>query len=399
MITYTEAPELKVKKNRAIVFGGGIGMFPPLMIRFEKEFEVVDVIAPDLPTIYKMLFLLRSIRFPKATWYRQWRRYVEHIPFSFRAVSRRNERLIRKKKGEFDLIFFMGAMSSLGAISDKPLFIITDSCRWLSSRNKYDESCHFKSKGEEHEWLAIEGQMYRSAARIFVGSEFVRKAIIEEYGVSPQRVVAVGFGAGTAFGEEYQKQFDGKTILYVGKGDFEKKGGLILLEAFATLRRKIPDATLHIVGQDNLQPVDGVVSHGFVSDRTMLVQLMELAHVLVLPSLVDRFGIALVEAMASATPCITSDYGALPEIVGDAGLVVPCGDQEKLAEAISIVLLDNKLATQLGKNGYRRYKEKYNWDRVWGTMHTAIKDALAEESFEILNSKKMLDRERASSKG
>lgn len=370
--------ERDTPKPRAIVFGGGIGMFPPFLQRFKDEFDIVAVIGPELPRVYRWMFLLRSFRLPKDAWYREWRRYVEHTPFSFRAVTKKLDRELAKYEGKYDCILFFGAMSAPGYHLNKKMFVFTDSCRWLSSRNQYDESCHFRSEHEEKEWLQLEGNVYRSASRVFVGSDFVKNAIVDAYSVPSKRVIVAGLGAGIGFGEHYEKHFDGRTILYIGKGDFEKKGGLILLKAFEQVRRALPDTVLHVVGQERLPVLEGVISHGFVRDRDRIVALMRSAHVFTLPSLVDRNPITILEAMATATPCVASDYGAMPEIVGDAGLIAPCGDHEKLAESLIKLLTNTPLATRLGVNGRQRFEKKYNWDSIWKTMRSELLAGLHE---------------------
>ena len=77
------------------------------------------------------------------------------------------------------------------------------------------------------------------------------------------------------------------------------------MQAFEHVRREIPDAQLHVVGQDRLPHAEGVVNHGFVRDRARILGLMRAAHVFALPSLVDRNPISLLEAMAafSRAPC------------------------------------------------------------------------------------------------
>jgi glycosyltransferase involved in cell wall biosynthesis len=365
-------------KPRAVVFGGGIGIFPPLMHRFKSDFDIVDVRQPQYPMLWKGLSLLWSFRFSKDAWYRNWRRRLEHSPLTFRIMTRRNDHELAKLAGAYDVILFMGALSAPSLELDKPFFVFTDSCRRLSSQNKYDESCHFRSQREEREWFRLEGRVYKSARRVFVGSQFVKDALVDFYGVAEHRVVVSGFGAGPAFGEWVPKEFDGRTILYVGKGDFEKKGGLVLLKAFERVRRELPEAVLHVVGQPQIPVTPGVVNHGLVSDRPRLLALMRSAHVFTLPSLVDRFGIALVEAMATGTPCVTSDYGAMPEVVGDAGLVVPCNDTDALASAILDLLRDEDEARKLGINGRKRYEERYNWESIWKVVHTEIQNGLSE---------------------
>ncbi|CAN5159070.1 hypothetical protein BH11PSE11_BH11PSE11_36580 [soil metagenome] len=352
-------------------------MFPPLMQRFRDEFEIVATMRVNFPLWYEVWYRLISIRWPRTAWYRKWRYYLEKTPSAFQTLTRISARKLEALEGQYDVILFLGAMYSPGAGRDKRLFVFTDSCRWLSSHNAHDEISHFQNPRDEAEWFALEGEVYKSASRIFVGSDFVRDAMIAHYDVAPEKVVATGFGAGGTFGEPYQKDFDGKTILYIGKGDFEKKGGILLMQAFEKVRQVMPEARLHIVGQDRLPAAEGVVNHGFVRDKQRLVELMRSAHLFALPSLVDRNPISILEAMAAATPCIASDYGAMPGMVADAGLIVPCNDIDALAAAILKILRDKELARTMGERGRRRYLEIYNWDSVWQVIHREMREVLA----------------------
>ena len=373
-------------KLRAVVFGAGRGFLPPLLEKFEQEYEVVEVISHigKPPMIIKLLFLVLSFRLPKQAWYRRWMHYMEKTPFAFKTYTARNAERLERLSGKYDIIIKFGAMSAPTFYLDKPLFIITDSTRCLSSRNAHDVLSHFDNAREKQGWLALEGNVYRAARRLFVGSNFVKNSLVSDYGVSPERVIVTGFGAGIGHAEKYEKHFDGRSILFIGKGDFEKKGGKLLLKAFAEVRKDIPDAVLHIVGQERVPQSEGVINHGFVTDRILLRDLLKAAHVFVLPSLVDRFGIVLGEARAAATPCIASDYGALPEVVGTAGIIVRQNDVRELAEAMKKILRDERLARELGENGRRRFEEKYNWTRVWETMRSEINKALDEEARETV---------------
>jgi glycosyltransferase involved in cell wall biosynthesis len=365
------------RKLRAVAFGGGIGMFPPLMQRLREEFEVVASLVPAEPRLASAWYRLLSIRGSRHASYRAWRYHMEKTPWAFDALTREAGKLLEPLQGQYDVILFFGAMFSPGVLADKPLFVFTDSCRWLSSRNAHDEISHFRRPADARRWHEREARVYQGAARIFVGSDFVRDALVAHYGVDPQRAVTSGFGAGMGFGEPYEKTFDGRTILYIGKGDFEKKGGTLLMRAFERVRREMPDAQLHVVGQDRLPQAEGVVNHGFVRDRAKLVGLMRAAHVFALPSLVDRNPISILEAMATATPCISSDYGAMPEMVGDAGIVAPCGDVDALADALLRILRDAELARAMGERGRLRFERQFNWDSVWQVIQREIRGALA----------------------
>lgn len=347
------------------------------MQRFQEEFDIVATLRPTLSTPYHLACLLLSIRWPRETWYRRWRHYLEKTPASFRALTRISQRQLRAWEGKYDVILFMGAMYAPAMQLETPLFVFTDSCRWLSARNPYDEISHFRNAAEEAAWLTLEREVYRSASRIFVGSDFVRRALIEHYGVAADKAVVSGFGAGIGFGAPYEKVLDGRSILYIGKGDFEKKGGIVLMRAFEQVRREIPDAQLHVVGQDRLPEIPGVVNHGFVRDRQKIVGLMRAAHVFALPSLVDRNPITILEAMAASTPCVASNYGAMPDLVGDAGIIAPCNDVDALAAALISILRDQDLSRRLGAAGRRRFEEKYNWDSIWNVIRAEMRSALS----------------------
>lgn len=92
--------------------------------------------------------------------------------------------------------------------------------------------------------------------------------------------------------------------------------------------------------------------------------------VLVLPSVTllplhrEQFGRVLVEAMAAGTPVVGSDSGAIPEVIGNAGLVVPEGDAVALGEAIRRVIGDKSLARELSERGIKRASEYYAWPAI-----------------------------------
>jgi glycosyltransferase involved in cell wall biosynthesis len=365
-------------RKRLAFLGGVGGTTLALMPRFKAQFDVVEVPKPRMPALLQWGFRALSVRLPRHDWYREWRYHVEKTPFAFRAHTRSSARAMRALEGRYDAIFQAGATFAAGVPVTKPLFIMADSCRSISSRNPYDEVSHFRSERQRREWLRLEGEVYRGATRIFAGNSLVRRALIEDYGVDPGRAVITGFGPGVGFGEPFEKSFDGRTILYIGKGDFVKKGGTALLSAFELVRREVPEAVLHVVGQDRLPSVQGVVNHGFLRDRDKLRELMRAAHVFSLPSLIDRNPLSVIEAMSASTPCVVSDYGAIPEILGEGGLVTPCNDAPAIASALVRLLRDPELSRRLGRAGRARFEQCYHLDVIWGKIQREIVAGLAE---------------------
>ena len=81
----------------------------------------------------------------------------------------------------------------------------------------------------------------------------------------------------------------------------------------------------------------------------------------VVPSLYEGFGLPAVEAMSAGIPLISSDGGALAEVVGEGGLLVPAGDSEALAAGLQRVLSDADLARELSNRGLRRARQQFCW--------------------------------------
>ncbi|MBN2463333.1 MAG: glycosyltransferase family 4 protein, partial [Dehalococcoidia bacterium] len=138
-------------------------------------------------------------------------------------------------------------------------------------------------------------------------------------------------------------------LLVINSGDIPLKGLKYLLEAVAALRSE-HKIELVIIGKqmkngyseglvDSLGIADCVTHLGQVA-TTELVRQYSMATMLVVPSVYEGFGLPAAEAMCCSTPVISTTAGALPEIVGDAGILVPPADTRALAEAIA-GLLDN----------------------------------------------------------
>jgi glycosyltransferase involved in cell wall biosynthesis len=99
---------------------------------------------------------------------------------------------------------------------------------------------------------------------------------------------------------------------------------------------------------------------GYV-DSTDLPILMNAARVLAMPSLYEGFGLPVVEAMASGTPVVCSNTSSLPEIAGDAALLVDPENVAELAEALNLALWDERLRVELREKGLAQ-AAKFTWE-------------------------------------
>ena len=84
----------------------------------------------------------------------------------------------------------------------------------------------------------------------------------------------------------------------------------------------------------------------------------------VVPSVYEGFGLPVGEAMACAVPVISTTGGALPEVVGDAGVLVPPADHLALARAVREILDNPEMAAELGQAGFHRVQAHFTWPKA-----------------------------------
>jgi glycosyltransferase involved in cell wall biosynthesis len=221
----------------------------------------------------------------------------------------------------------------------------------------------------------------RKAARIITGSAYSRDHIARTYGVDPGRIEVVPYGVE----ESYRRRLsDGEIeralaaygvrrpyVLSVGRLN-PRKNLATLVRAFSGLksRRGVPH-TLVIAGKEDfgaaavLKEIHGagasdIVFTGFVADAD-LPALYQGADVFLYPSLFEGVGLPVLEAMASGVPVVTSDRSSLPEIAGDAALVVDPTDEARLSEAMERLLDDKGLREEMMRRGLVR-SAGFRWE-------------------------------------
>jgi glycosyltransferase involved in cell wall biosynthesis len=160
-------------------------------------------------------------------------------------------------------------------------------------------------------------------------------------------------------------------LMATASADQPLKGLRFLLEAYASLLDEFPDLELLVVGKPkaggdtekclkklNIQERVTFVS-GISTEK--MVDLYAEAAIAVVPSLYEGFGLPAGEAMASGVPVVSTNGGALPEVVGDAGVMVEKADSQALACAIAELLNNPEKANKLAVKGRARIHEKFSW--------------------------------------
>jgi glycosyltransferase involved in cell wall biosynthesis len=223
----------------------------------------------------------------------------------------------------------------------------------------------------------------RQAHRILTVSEASKRDIIHFFSVPPEKVVVVYNAieerfAATPSEEAIERvreryQLNHRFVLYVG--NIKPHKNLVrLIEAFARLRTRDDDELKLLIIGDEISKLPAlrraVHSHklhkhvrflGYLGDETLAI-LYRLASVFVFPSLYEGFGLPPIEAMASGTPVVTSNVSSLPEVTGDAAVLVDPYNVDSIVEGIARVLADPALAAELRRKGIARARD-FSWAR------------------------------------
>lgn len=245
-----------------------------------------------------------------------------------------------------------------------------------------------RSKLVRRAW-EFERRLYDGLDVIFTMSDWVRNSFVEDFEQDPAKVVTVYAGANiTSIPEPGPRELSRPRFLFVGKGDFARKGGPQVLRAFERVRDRFPDAELCLVGpkrppsgQAGVHWLGRIARTGPDGERA-IDRVYRDATTYVMPSVYEPFGIAFLEAMSYRLPCVGAACCAMPEIIEDGvtGYVVPPGDVDLLAERLLELAADSQRALAMGEAGYRRFLDRYTWDRVAARIVEEIGRRLVDRS-------------------
>jgi glycosyltransferase involved in cell wall biosynthesis len=224
---------------------------------------------------------------------------------------------------------------------------------------------------------------HREAAVVLAISEFTRGELIQcgfeadRVQVAPMAIVVPSPEIDSVIDARIAAAgVEGPYVVSVGTVE-PRKGLDTLAAAVADLRRHRPDLSLVLAGPTGWLSVDGIDRTGVRRlgrvDEATLDALYRRALVCALPSRYEGFGLPVLEAMARGCPVVASDTTALPEVVADAGRLVPPGDVAAWRAALAELIDDEDAREDLAARGYRR-AEDFTWDAT-ARAHRAAYEA------------------------
>ena len=223
-----------------------------------------------------------------------------------------------------------------------------------------------------HSFLVMQKRVVKQLHNVVTVSDCSRQDIARDFGLQPAGISLVYNGIDTeVFRPLPGVERNPLRLMATCSADAPLKGLRYLLKAYARLLRTYPQLELLLVSKPQpggkteklvrrLGLADKVRFVNGISTEQMVRYYAEAA-VAVVPSVYEGFGLPAGEAMACGVPVVSTDGGALPEVVGDAGFIVPARNHRALADAIDVLLRDPQRREQLGREGRERILEKFCW--------------------------------------
>lgn len=225
-----------------------------------------------------------------------------------------------------------------------------------------------------YSFVGMQIKVSRKIPKIITVSECAREDISREFKIPLARFKVIPNGINTELfyplpGIEREKN----RLIVTNSADTPLKGLDYLLKAVHEVTKTHP-VNLTVVGEPKKDSrirkligelgLDRLVTFTGRIDNGNFVRWYARATMAVIPSLYEGFGLPAGEAMACGVPVISTSGGALPEVVGDAGIIVPPADSSALAEAIKGLLDNPEKATALGKAGLKRVHGHFTWEKA-----------------------------------
>ncbi len=239
-----------------------------------------------------------------------------------------------------------------------------------------------------YNFVDTQARLTRQLPRLLAVSEAARQSHAERYGTDPEHM-RVSFNGidHNVFSPDASVEREKGLIVTNASADAPIKGLDLLIKALAEIAPERPDLRLHIIGRLREGPAKRTLEALGLSDRVStsadlareeIANLYRRANVVVCPARFEGFGFPAAEAMACGAAVCASDGGALPEVVGDCGLVSPVEDTAQLAANIASLIDHPERAAEIGARAIKRAQAEFDWRQHALAATHLYTEALAE---------------------
>ena len=259
-------------------------------------------------------------------------------------------------------------------------------------------------------YLKKHARTAQGVAHVITGTEQTRRDLASILDIPSERISVIHRGVDPAFRPVREAVVDNRLVTRFD--GFDPEAMRTVLTAFAALKARLPNVMLSIVGGSReLRGAVALARELDLRDRIHTVEnpsaqqlrsLLASSRLMVVGSSYDGVGASAAEAMACRCPVVSPEGGAVPEVIGNAGILVPPSAPEALARAIRRVMTDDKLRDELADRGLRRMAD-LNWhnaaESVADVYRGAVRDARFKAAKSTLRSQPRPTKTRTKSSG
>ncbi|MCX6009040.1 MAG: glycosyltransferase family 4 protein, partial [Chloroflexi bacterium] len=220
-------------------------------------------------------------------------------------------------------------------------------------------------------FINMQIKVARRLSHIITVSQTASRHIADTFGISEDKLRVIYNGIDTDIFSPSPKvnRLENRLLVVISR-DTAVKGLRYMLEALAVLRQKHNLELIVVAKETDNSTTQKLINNlgirdyvKFIDeiDTAELVNQYRLASIVVIPSIYEGFGLPAAEAMACGVPVVSTTAGALPEVVGDAGILVPSADTKALVEAISALVVSPNKRKHLSRIGRKRIVQMFNW--------------------------------------
>lgn len=313
--------------------------------------------------------------------------FPEPFTFGERAYS-----YLKKQRKKYDIVHDNQCLSyGIGRLAEKviPTIVTIHHPITVDQQEDYKVARTLYQKYRVFRWysfIRMQLKVAKKFSHIITVSQFTKKDIAKEFSLDENKFRVVHNGINNEF--FYPKQNGPRpenSIIVTNSADTPLKGLNFLLEAVAQIRKKQP-VKLTVIGQpkkngiiENLVTklgIDDIVHFTGRIDNEEFADYYAKATIAVVPSLYEGFGIPAAEAMACGVPLITTSGGALPEVVGNAGIIVPPADAGALADSITYLFSHPEERKKYAQAGLARVNSVFSWTKAAQEVVEVYREAI-----------------------
>ncbi len=234
----------------------------------------------------------------------------------------------------------------------------------------------------KHRWLIrqwygfhkMQIKVAQKAGQIVCPSLSTKNNVVEEFEVDQNKICPIRLGVDrTIFKPASQLTRRSNRLITTASADVPLKGLPYLIHAYNMLLKQHPDLELVVIGKLRDGPAKDLINELELNDRiefksgltrAELAREFQTATLAITPSLYEGFGLPAAEAMSCGTAVVVTDGGSLPEVAGNAGVVVPRADAQALAIEIDDILVSPDRRTELETACLKRAETHFDWSTI-----------------------------------